>query len=270
MRAMRNILKNAAVALILVGLPLAACTPGTRGSVPPMATQHAMPVADAQAGLARLGFRPGPVDGVYGPRTRSAIVDYQRLRGLPVTGQIDEAFARRLDADLATLPRRPAARDTDVARAPDQGGLPGTDATSPGVSPGETTTDPLAPVPTAPQGPAPDTTYRQSGHDPSLVALTETRPEQLADVRYAEVDLDGDGDLDVIWNNTSALYCGTAGCSFDIYFREGTGWRPVARLLAFEVDVAAGRTRGVRDILVTGRRGSALWHWNGRHYAPAA
>ncbi|MBK0401266.1 peptidoglycan-binding protein [Limibaculum sp. M0105] len=268
MRAMRNILKNAAIALVLVGLPLAACAPGMRGEVPSGTSQHAMPVADAQSGLARLGFKPGPVDGIYGPRTRNAVMDYQRMRGLQVTGQIDQDFARSLDAEIAALPRRPAPKTTDVARAPAKGDLPQTDTNATGTIPGETTSDPLAPPPAVPQ--VPDTTYRQSDHDPSLVALTETRSEQLADVRFAEVDLDGDGDLDVIWNNTSSLYCGTAGCSFDIYFREGTGWRPVARLLAFEVDVAAGRTRGVRDILVTGRRGSALWQWNGRHYAPAA
>ncbi|MCL5776991.1 peptidoglycan-binding protein [Limibaculum sp. FT325] len=269
---MRKILKDVAIAFVLLGIPLAGCAPGTRGDYPPAAERHAMPVAEAQAGLNRLGFRPGPVDGLFGPRTRAAVLDYQRLRGLPVTGEIDDAFARRIQADLAALPRRPAGQgDTRVARAPVPGEIMSPDPAAPGAA-GPTTGAPetLAPSVSLPTGPAPDTIYRQTDHDPSLVAATETRAEQLRDVRYAEIDLDGDGDLDVIWNNSSELYCGTAGCSFDIYFREGTGWRPVARLLAFEVDAAAGRTRGVRDILVTGRRGSAVWQWNGRHYAPAS
>ncbi|MDT8342931.1 MAG: peptidoglycan-binding domain-containing protein [Thermohalobaculum sp.] len=265
---MRHAFKTAALALALLGPFLAACAPAHRDAPAAQSESHAMPVAEAQAGLTRLGFRPGPVDGAFGPRTAAAVTDYQRLRGLPVTGRIDDAFASSLGADLAALPRRPAA-DARVARAPAAGDVPPPDAAAdPGVpDPALAPPDPAADP--APAGPAPDTDYRQSGHDPSLVAATETRTEQLGEVRYAEIDLDGDGDLDVIWNNTSTLYCGTAGCSFDIYLREGSGWRPVARLLAFEVDAAPGRTRGVRDILVTGRRGSALWQWNGRHYAPA-
>ncbi|XSG81163.1 MAG: peptidoglycan-binding domain-containing protein [Methyloligella sp. ZOD6] len=43
-------------------------------------------VADTQASLTRLGFRPGPVDGIMGPGTRQAISDYQYAWGMPVTG----------------------------------------------------------------------------------------------------------------------------------------------------------------------------------------
>jgi len=40
-------------------------------------------VADTQAELRRLGYDPGPVDGIMGPKTRAALAAYQRDRGLP-------------------------------------------------------------------------------------------------------------------------------------------------------------------------------------------
>jgi hypothetical protein len=47
-------------------------------------------LARVQAGLARRGYYNGLVDGVYGPRTRSALIRFQRDFRLPVTGDIDE------------------------------------------------------------------------------------------------------------------------------------------------------------------------------------
>lgn len=43
----------------------------------------------AQRRLKAAGFDPGPVDGVLGPRTRSALRDFQQARGLAPTGQLD-------------------------------------------------------------------------------------------------------------------------------------------------------------------------------------
>lgn len=45
-------------------------------------------VRAAQAALVFLGFDPGPVDGMYGPRTYRAVVAYQQARGLPATGEL--------------------------------------------------------------------------------------------------------------------------------------------------------------------------------------
>jgi hypothetical protein len=53
-------------------------------------------VYDVQRALLDRGYSPGPADGVTGPRTRQAILDYQYDRGLPATGQIDEALLRSL------------------------------------------------------------------------------------------------------------------------------------------------------------------------------
>jgi hypothetical protein len=52
--------------------------------------------ARVQEELAEEGYDPGPIDGVIGPATRDAIVDFQRDTGLPVTGRIDTALIREL------------------------------------------------------------------------------------------------------------------------------------------------------------------------------
>ena len=42
-----------------------------------------------QQRLTRLGFKPGPVDGVWGNRTREALVAFQRSAGLSASGRLD-------------------------------------------------------------------------------------------------------------------------------------------------------------------------------------
>jgi len=49
-----------------------------------------------QAELVRRGYYHGPVDGVVGPGTRSAIAAYQRNHGLAVTGNINTPLLRSL------------------------------------------------------------------------------------------------------------------------------------------------------------------------------
>ena len=44
-------------------------------------------VYDTQSALLRLGYNPGPPDGVYGQRTAEAISQYQYTYRLPVNGQ---------------------------------------------------------------------------------------------------------------------------------------------------------------------------------------
>ncbi|MBI2994729.1 MAG: peptidoglycan-binding protein [Gammaproteobacteria bacterium] len=55
-------------------------------------------VAEIQSGLVRLGYNPGPVDGVLGSRTREAIRAYQRDRGLLVDGQATPELAAHIQA----------------------------------------------------------------------------------------------------------------------------------------------------------------------------
>jgi len=43
-------------------------------------------VAAIQTELTRIGLLSGKADGAYGPKTKGAIVDYEKMRGLPHTG----------------------------------------------------------------------------------------------------------------------------------------------------------------------------------------
>jgi N-acetylmuramoyl-L-alanine amidase len=52
-----------------------------------------------QQRLRNLGFFHGPPDGTTDPRTRKAIEAYQKSRGLPRTGEPDEATQRKLQQE---------------------------------------------------------------------------------------------------------------------------------------------------------------------------
>jgi peptidoglycan hydrolase-like protein with peptidoglycan-binding domain/DNA invertase Pin-like site-specific DNA recombinase len=62
-----------------------------------------------QRELRRKGLRPGPIDGLFGPRTEAAVVRLQRRQGLPAMGVVD-ARTRRA---LATATQRQGARRAD-------------------------------------------------------------------------------------------------------------------------------------------------------------
>ncbi|MDA0159170.1 peptidoglycan-binding protein [Solirubrobacter ginsenosidimutans] len=69
-------------------------------------------VREVQRRLLRRGYRPGPVDGRFGARTRAAVIWFQTKHGLSRTGRVD---AR----GVATLRQTPAA-----GRAPATGAAP--------------------------------------------------------------------------------------------------------------------------------------------------
>lgn len=54
-------------------------------------------IARAQELLLAMGYDAGPADGAYGPRTREAVVAYQRAQGLEASGTIDTALVSRLE-----------------------------------------------------------------------------------------------------------------------------------------------------------------------------
>ena len=61
-------------------------------------------VAEMQGNLARLGYDPGPVDGLFGPRTRAAIREYQSDHGLTPDGRLTRDVAVHIAEQTGTLP----------------------------------------------------------------------------------------------------------------------------------------------------------------------
>ena len=57
-------------------------------------------VAGTQSGLRDMGYDPGPVDGILGPRTRAAIRAYQKDHRLPVDERPTPALALHIEARL--------------------------------------------------------------------------------------------------------------------------------------------------------------------------
>lgn len=108
-RSARNV--RAAGVLTLVGLTFGAVPTNVAASAVP--TYLAGPLVQSVVGLGEgasgdtvrslqnalmaAGVTvPGGADGIFGPKTKSAVIAYQSRQGLPATGQVDEATARAL------------------------------------------------------------------------------------------------------------------------------------------------------------------------------
>jgi peptidoglycan hydrolase-like protein with peptidoglycan-binding domain len=110
-----------AVLLSASVLGLAACN--NMGYDQPRAPQSGRAEADRQAiahvqtELRQLGYYAGPVDGSWGPESRAAMAAFQQARGLPASGQPDQASLNALamttasgaPAATASAPPPPAA-----------------------------------------------------------------------------------------------------------------------------------------------------------------
>ena len=64
-----------------------------------------------QQGLAALGFDAGPADGLFGPRTRSAIGEWQQAKGLEATGYLSREEAEVLAAAGSESREQPESRE---------------------------------------------------------------------------------------------------------------------------------------------------------------
>jgi hyperosmotically inducible protein len=65
-----------------------------RSGVTPTRSQSQ--VMAMQQALKERGFEPGPIDGVMGPRTASALKEYQKAENLKMTGRMDRDTAAKL------------------------------------------------------------------------------------------------------------------------------------------------------------------------------
>lgn len=85
---------------INLGEPIWRNWPNGGGTQTSHAATYSNMVASTQSGLSRLGYEPGPSDGVIGPKTRSAIREYQNDHGLPVDGRPSPELERHILAQL--------------------------------------------------------------------------------------------------------------------------------------------------------------------------
>ena len=90
------------------------------------------PVRELQRSLRRLGDRPGPVDGLYGPLTEGAVERFQQAHGLATDGVVGPQTKRRLLAQGAKRPVADTPRPThmgQLVRKSPSGGNPAESAT---------------------------------------------------------------------------------------------------------------------------------------------
>jgi uncharacterized protein (TIGR02594 family) len=57
-----------------------------------------MDVRTVQRSLKKLGFDPGPIDGIWGRKTSNAVQAFQEENGLPITGLVDPRTEREIAA----------------------------------------------------------------------------------------------------------------------------------------------------------------------------
>lgn len=73
----------------------------TFSSCPLLGTGSSGPVVQAvQQSLKFLGFDPGPIDGIFGPRTRDAVMSFQQASGIAVDGVVGRQTYTALDLAL--------------------------------------------------------------------------------------------------------------------------------------------------------------------------
>ena len=65
-------------------------------------------VAKIQTALQLAGFSPGPIDGVYGSKTRTAVQSFQSAHGLVIDGIVGSLTWRKLLSGAAPTGNQPA------------------------------------------------------------------------------------------------------------------------------------------------------------------
>jgi peptidoglycan hydrolase-like protein with peptidoglycan-binding domain len=106
-------------------------------------------VRAVQQALKDKGHDPGSVDGVMGPKTRSALRDFQKKEGIKDTGRLDPDTMSKLGVETKTSGSGPSATGTSASPA-----MPGSSKSDSGSASGATSGAPAAtPGPASPDKP---------------------------------------------------------------------------------------------------------------------
>lgn len=98
-------------------------------------------IRQVQRQLREAGFDPGPIDGIIGEQTKSAVREFQRAHGLPATGQLDQATRQEL---MVQGPQGSPGQMQSPRSPSSGGGMPG-GPTSGGASSGGSMPGPSTP-----------------------------------------------------------------------------------------------------------------------------
>jgi peptidoglycan hydrolase-like protein with peptidoglycan-binding domain len=144
-------------------------------------------IREVQRDLLRKGYDPGPVDGIFGPKTEGALREFQKAQQLPVTGQLDDRSLAALKAGQTEVggekstgpketptPTSPSTpRETSAPTSPTT--PPGPQETSTAISP---STPPETSAPTSPSTPQETSAQRSPDNQPNTLSQKPNAPEE--------------------------------------------------------------------------------------------
>jgi len=141
---------------------------------------------DIQSALNLLGYDAGPVDGIFGDRTRIAIQDFQRDFGIAIDGRLNESLLLQLEDEAAS-------RLTQTAI---------------------TTNDSEVPTPTITSADLPASSFTRGSHEDELTQV-QGAPTRITRYEYSgyetwsfglsSVDIDSQTRRVLEWNNYGNL-----------------------------------------------------------------
>jgi len=92
--------------------------PGSSPVATPAAKPDKATTTTVQAQLTKLGFAPGTIDGLWGPKTSGAVKAFQASKKLPQTGQLDPGTLSALATAAAAVPNKPTTTTTTTPVKP--------------------------------------------------------------------------------------------------------------------------------------------------------
>lgn len=263
-------------AILLAGvMAVGACVPLANEGPPLSGSAQYAPVRDVQGGLQQLGYYDGAVDGINGTQTQQAVLRYQGDQGIRRDGIIDGALVRRINADLdaqaypgtggpsaQTIGQVQASlgelgyfggradgqmdRETQsaiISYRRDRG-LPVTDAIDRQLV--DSLRRDLAQAPYPVSNPSWDSFGSGYGLPSGARALLDRRWQNY---EVMPIDLDRDGDLDVIARAVAGSNdCWSGDCRYVVLENQRGGYTEISAFAASDTEVLGRSTNGFSDI----------------------